>query len=352
MQPFINLLNNLEISCVFSNKGCKKYLKLGELEYHVDSCNFNPNLNIFCDCGLKLETINSTDHKNNCIHHLKKQLNGSLDIIKSLYIRNNQLENDLKEAKKETTISNEWYKSEGFEEIATNMPKIMKDRITNLLRNSLDEGIFNSSNLGKKLGSSSSGNWTVIAANGLQCNHFYRKNYLSLKIGKVDVLIASTVKPVLDFLILEKLIKSLDEGINNKCWIEDIENVWHLFSSLINDSLNISERLLEKNIVEYFLQFYALFPKRLFRSMFEVFSNISEFPELRNQLMKPEFLIIFSKQLSNNRELSFLCSYFFANILSEGKKFWDQNLRKNCELNRNSIIAKLKSNICDLGQHF
>ncbi len=80
LQPFINLLNNLEIH-FFSNKGCKKYLKLGELEYHVDSCNFNPNLNIFCDCGLKLETINSTDHKNNCIHHLKKQLNGSLDII-------------------------------------------------------------------------------------------------------------------------------------------------------------------------------------------------------------------------------------------------------------------------------
>jgi hypothetical protein len=338
----------LEISCDYSNNGCEKYIKLAELKNHVDNCNFNPNLHILCDCGQNIETIKLTDHQNNCIDYLKEQLNASLDMISSLNKSKHQLMNELKEAREEITITNEWRKVEEFEEISSDMPKKMKELLLNSLTSTLNEDIFDYSSLSEKFRSDFGGNWTVIVGNNMKQSISYCKNYLFLKIGKIDVLIISTVKPVHDFLILKKLTKIIDEGIRKKAWTEDMENVWGLFWSLTDDSLNMSERLLEKNIVEYFLKYYALFPDKLCSSMIGTFANISEFTDLRKQLMRPELLSIILSQFSNEKQqISYLCCYFFANVLSEGKNFWDQNLRSRSELNRNTIIAKLKFNISE-----
>jgi hypothetical protein len=338
----------LEISCEYSNNGCEKYIKLVELKNHVDNCNFNPNLHILCDCGQKIEAFKLIDHQNNCIDYLKEQLNGSMDIISSLNKSNYQLMNELKEATEEITITNEWRKVHEFERIESNMPKRMKKLLLDSLTSTLNEDIFDYSSLSEKLRSDFGGNWTVIVGNCMKQSISYYKNYLFLKIGKIDVLIISTVSPVSDFLILKKLIKVIDEGIRKKAWIEDMENVWNSFFNITDDSLNMSERLLEKNIVEYFLKYYALFPYKFSYSMIGTFANISDFTDLRKQLMKPELLSIILNQFSNEKqEISYLCCYFFANILSEGKKFWNQNLKGRIELNRNIVIAKLKFKISE-----
>ncbi len=336
----------MEISCDYSNNGCEKYLKLAELKNHVNICNFNPNLHVLCDCGQTIETIKLIDHQNNCIDYLKEQLNGSIDMISSLNKSKLQLMNELKEAKEEITITNEWRKVEEFEEIESNMPEIMKELLLDSLTSTLEEGIFDYSSLSEKFRSDFGGNWTIIVGNCMKQSSVYCQNYLFLKIGKIDVRIISTLKPAHDFLILKKFTKVIDEGIRKKAWIEDMENVWNSLWNLTDDSLNMSERLLEKNIVEYFLKYYALFPNKFSDSMIGTFANISEFTDLRKQLMRPELLSIILNQFSNEKQqISYLCCYFFANILSEGKNFWDQNLQSNSELNRNKIIAKLKSKI-------
>jgi hypothetical protein len=147
-------------------------------------------------------------------------------------------------------------------------------------------------------------------------------------------------------LVLEKQLKILDIGIKNNTWNNDMSTTWELIYNLTDDSLNISERLLDKNIIEYFLKFNNLFScneQSLFYPMAGVFANISEFTELRYRLMKPELIETFLKMLSNkNKLINYLSCQMLANILSEGEVFWKQYMKQNKVLNRNSVIDRLR----------
>jgi len=64
--------------------------------------------------------------------------------------------------------------------------------------------------------------------------------------------------------------------------------------------------------------------------------------------MKHEFICLILKLVSNQNDLtSFLSSHVLANILSEGKAFWEQHIKHDQALNINSILAKLISKTND-----
>jgi hypothetical protein len=336
------MLNELEINCNYSKNGCKEYIKLGELLGHTNKCSFNPELRILCDCGLVVDTKNLIEHQNSCIDYLKNQLNKSLDRINSLNAKNAELEKELKES----SILTEWQTVRQFIKIATNMSEGMENKIIEKLTQTLNEGVFNAVELSEQFREEFGGNWTLFVGNKLLFNNFEYSNILGLKIGNFNVFIWMNIKPVNDVLALEKQLKILNIGIENNTWNNDMLNTWELFYNLTDDSLNISERLLDKNIIEYFLKFNKLFPyneQNLFNPMVGVFANISEFTELRYRLMKPELIETFLKMLSNkNKLISYLSCQMLANILSEGEVFWKQYMKQNKVLNRNSVIDRLR----------
>jgi hypothetical protein len=338
----MNMLNELEINCNYSTNGCKEYIKLGELLGHTNKCSFNPELRVLCDCGLVVDTKNLIEHQNSCIDYLKNRLNKSLDIINSLNAKNAKLEKELKES----SIFTEWETVRRFIKIATNMSEGMENKIIGKLTENLNEGVFNAVELSEQFREEFGGNWTLFVGNKLLFNNFEYSNFLGLKIGKFNVIIWMNIKPVNDVLALEKQLKILDIGIKNNIWNNDMLTTWELIYNLTDDSLNISERLLDKNIIECFLKFNKLFPyneQNLFNPMAGVFANISEFTELRYRLMKPELIETFLKMLSNkNKLINYLSCQMLANILSEGEVFWKQYMKQNKVLNRNSVIDRLR----------
>ncbi len=146
-------------------------------------------------------------------------------------------------------------------------------------------------------------NWTVNVGNGLVNNYFYRKNYILLKIGRIDVMISMNIKLVNGISILEKLFKILGQEINNNTWNEDMMNSWSLFWSLTDDSANMSERLLDKNILDYFMKCNEFFPVMSKIHMFGALANISDFKELRHRIMRSEFILIILRSLTNQNKL-------------------------------------------------
>ncbi len=350
-RSFMNLLKEFEINCDYHENGCKEYVKLGQLFDHINNCHFDPKLRVLCDCGVIIETNDLIDHQNNCNKYLRKQLRYSLDLINSMNVKMNRLDKDLKEAKKEITILSEWERIEEFVFIESDMPYNMKDGIFNILRGFLNRGIFDAEDVCEKFCEEFGGNWTVNVGNGLVNNYFYRKNYILLKIGRIDVMISMNIKPVNDISILKKLFKSLDRGINDNAWNEDMMNTWGLFWSLTDDSPNTSERLLDKNVLDYFMKCNELFPyneQNLFNPMFGALANISDFKELRHRIMKPEFISIILRSLTNqNKLISYTSANLLANVLSEGEAFWGKYFKQNTYLNRTSVLAALKSEISE-----
>jgi hypothetical protein len=82
--------------------------------------------------------------------------------------------------------------------------------------------------------------------------------------------------------------------------------------------------------------------------MFGVLVNISQFKELRYRIVKPEFISIILKSLTFRSDLkSYLSAKFLANILSEGKVFWEKYFKENTELNINSVLASMRSKISE-----
>jgi len=154
------------------------------------------------------------------------------------------------------------------------------------------------------------------------------------------------LKPVDDVFVLGKMLKTLQNEIKNGVWNEVLLNTWSSLNSLTDDSIDMSERLLDKNIINYFIECYELFLKNKTHSlspMVGVFKNISNFSELRSRLMKPEFIRLVAPMISNENNLtSYLSCHLMANILSEGNDFWEQHLKLDQTLNRNSILAELK----------
>ena len=153
-----------------------------------------------------------------------------------------------------------------------------------------------------------------------------------------------SVKPVNDILIVEKLVKKLEIGVNNKIWNEEFNYVWNSLWNLSDDSLNTSERLLDHKIMDYFFQCYEIFSKNeenIFNPIVGVFANISEFKELRHRLMSKEFISIISELATNqNKIVSYLSTQFLANILSEGKDFWKLYLKEHKFFQK--LMEKLK----------
>jgi len=154
-----------------------------------------------------------------------------------------------------------------------------------------------------------------------------------------------TLKPVTDVLILEKLIKGLDNGIRDKVCNEGMINTWEWICHLSDDSFFLSESLLDKNIINYFIKCYELFPnnERLLMAMSGTLCNLSDFTELRHQLMKQNLISIMLKLLSNNdHSVSYISSYMVCNILSEGNDFWNKHFENDQILVRKSVLSQLK----------
>jgi len=64
--------------------------------------------------------------------------------------------------------------------------------------------------------------------------------------------------------------------------------------------------------------------------------------------MEPELISIVFELVSNvNFKISFVSSHIMANILSEGKGFWEQYIKFDQVLKFDSIKANLKSRICE-----
>jgi hypothetical protein len=65
----------------------------------------------------------------------------------------------------------------------------------------------------------------------------------------------SLIKPLNDksMTIFGKLSKIVDQGINKKLWNNDMFSAWNLLWYLTDDSSDMCERLLDKNILDYFV---------------------------------------------------------------------------------------------------
>jgi hypothetical protein len=266
-------------------------------------------------------------------------------------VKMNRLDKNLEEAKTEITILGEWQRIEEFVVIENYMPYNMKNGIIDILRGFLNRGIFDAEDICDKFFEEFGMNWTILVGNGLVNNYLYRKNYILLKIGRIDVMVSMNITSVNNICISEKLFKILDQGINNNAWNEDMMNTWSLFWSLTDDSLNMSERLLDKNILDYFMKCDELFPyneQNSFNPMFGALANVSDFKELRQRIMRPEFISIILRSLTNrNKLISYTSANLLANVLSEGEAFWEKYFKQNTDLNRSSVLTALKSEISE-----
>jgi len=191
---------------------------------------------------------------------LKTQLNSSQGIINALNSQNSQLKNDLREAKKEISIYSEWDSIDTIEINATNMTSNMKMKLIEIFKNSLDQRIFDPNSLCNKFCEEFGSNWVLFIGNKLIYNYMSCQQFIILQIGRLQVFIYMNIKPTHDVLILDKMFKVLDLGIKNKIWSEDIMSTWDSLWNLTDDSHNISERLLDKDVIRYFIECNDLFP--------------------------------------------------------------------------------------------
>jgi len=207
----VNILNDLEISCEYSSNGCKKYIKLGDLEVHINNCTLNPSKFILCECGLIIDSNDIIEHQNNCVKHFKNQLDGALELINDMNKRNTKLKEELKEAKKEFSIMTEWRRVSEISLIFQRMPQIKYEDLTKILISSLNDGIFNTNQLCQIFCNKFGGNWNIFIGHKLIYNEFNSENTVIYQIGKFNVIIFMNIKPVNDVRITEKLIKIIDD---------------------------------------------------------------------------------------------------------------------------------------------
>jgi len=220
-----------------------------------------------------------------------------------------------------------------------------------ILTDFFNKGTIDANKIREEICKKYGGNWNILIGNELISSAYHESSYIHFKFRKYVVIIFMDINPGKYALILEKMIKTISNSIESKFLNEDSKSTWALFHNLTEDSFDISERLLDKNIINYFIQCRELFPNNdmdLFYSMVGVFVNISEFPKLRERLMKPEFISLVVELVVNvDFKINFFPSYIMANILSEGKDFWDKHMKNHQVLSLDSIKQNLKSKISE-----
>jgi len=332
------------------------YFKLSKKSSFFESFIFSMvNLNpiyVLCDCGLEIQPIDLIDHQNNCIHSLKKQL--EISQINRKKKKKKIKEMALKvseENKEEFSVLNEWNSVKQLKLIKTNMPQLMRNRLNEMLTHCLNNSIAHTNNITERLQAQFGGNWNMFILNKIVSHEFYHNYYIMFEFGKAVVLLLMNSKPVSGVLVLEEIFKTLDNAIKNKAYDEGMLYSWTTLHNLTDDSFTTSEKLLDKNIINYFIQCNDILPNDendFFNPTIGVFANISEFSELRYRLMEPQFISIVVQLISNqNDSVSYLSSAIMANILSEGKPFWEQHIKFNQVLEFDSIKASLKSRISE-----
>jgi hypothetical protein len=140
-----------------------------------------------------------------------------------------------------------------FSKIETDLPNIIKIGAINLIRETSNTGLFDPNGMSEKFREEIGSNRALIVGNGLLNNGYFLKNYISLKIGRIHAM-NSLIKPLNDerMAIFGKLSKFVDQGINKKLW-NDMFSAWNLLWYLTDDSSDMCERLLDKNILDYFV---------------------------------------------------------------------------------------------------
>ena len=113
---FVNLWNDLQIKCKFSDQGCQEVTRLEDLDLHSKNCKFNQ---IICHGGCGYRGQVGEDH--NCIDYLKNLNSNKEDVITSLYNAIEQQKQTIQVL--ETQLGEEKKKSEPTEPAVTARPE-------------------------------------------------------------------------------------------------------------------------------------------------------------------------------------------------------------------------------------
>jgi hypothetical protein len=104
----VAILAKLQIKCDFSSGGCRRVLRLEQLEAHVKGCRFEREMIIMCDkgCGAQFKRKNEKTHC--CVEYLrgilKKVEAGHREVTSS----RDRLERELEEARIQIKATNCW----------------------------------------------------------------------------------------------------------------------------------------------------------------------------------------------------------------------------------------------------
>ncbi|XP_028415432.1 E3 ubiquitin-protein ligase NRDP1-like [Dendronephthya gigantea] len=98
---FKNILSELKIKCEYINRGCPKHVELGNLQNHVNNCEYRP---VTCEeCHLEVNAKDEDNHKKNFC-----QLGGAnIQGLKDIKLRQKEMKRELKTSKERQKQLNE-----------------------------------------------------------------------------------------------------------------------------------------------------------------------------------------------------------------------------------------------------
>jgi len=207
------------------------YFKLSKKSSFFDSFIYSMmSLNqiyVLCDCGLEIQSINLIGHQNNCVHSLKRQLEISSNFENSL--RKEFKDMSLKVSKLE--LENDFKFLNKLQLIQTNMPQLMRDRLTGILTDIMGKNITHINQINEMLREQLGSSFNILIGNQLFSKSLQENNYIHFKLFNYDIVLFMDINPANFAFILEKLIETLSNSIESKVFNEDLINTWNLFST-------------------------------------------------------------------------------------------------------------------------